>query len=157
MTPHELRVTLDRLDLSAAEAGHPARRAPGYDLSLARRLHVGADRGRAAAASNGAAWNPASGGDRVASWSDKRRAAVGPIAGETGKADCPQYTCQIQAGRGAGAAEPAAWRDRCGHDAGDRLAGSHRPRLPRRGGAQEARAHTALREVRRRARLPGNR
>jgi hypothetical protein len=32
---------------------------------------------------------------------------------------------------GHGAAEPAAWR--CGHDAGDRLAGSHRPRLPRRG------------------------
>jgi hypothetical protein len=31
------------------------------------------------------------------SWSDKRKAAVGPIAGETGKADCPpQYTCQIQ-------------------------------------------------------------
>src|ERR1700752_2924722 len=93
----------------------------------------------------------------VASWSDKRKAAVGPIAGETGKADCPQYTCQVQAGRGAGAAEPAAWRDHCGHDAGDRLAGSHRPRLPRRDGAQEARAHTALREVRRRARLPGNR
>src|ERR1700747_914788 len=51
--------------------------------------------------------------------------AVGPIAGETGKADCPQYTCQVQAGRGAGAAEPAAWRDHCSHDAGDRLAGSH--------------------------------
>jgi hypothetical protein len=57
------------------------------DLPLARRLNVGADRRRAAAASNGAAWNPASGGDRVASWSDKRKAAVGPIAGETGKAD----------------------------------------------------------------------
>jgi hypothetical protein len=57
------------------------------------------------------------------SWSDKRKAAVGPIAGETGKADCPpQYTCQVQAGRGAGAAEPAAWRDHYGHDAGDRLA-----------------------------------
>jgi len=123
-------------------------------LAAVRRGEI---RRRAAAASNGAAWNPASGGDRVASWSDKRKAAVGPIAGETGKADCPpQYTCQVQAGRGAGAAEPAAWRDHCGHDAGDRLAGSHRPRLPRRGGAQEARAHTALREVRWRARLPGN-
>jgi hypothetical protein len=50
---------------------------------------------------------------------------VGPIAGETGKADCPpQYTCQVQAGRGAGSAESTAWRDPCGHDAGDRLAGS---------------------------------
>jgi hypothetical protein len=38
---------------------------PSYGLPLARRLHVGADRGRAAAASDGAAWNPASGGDRV--------------------------------------------------------------------------------------------
>src|SRR5580693_6966712 len=87
MTPRELRATLDCLDLSAAEA--PARRAPSYGLPLARRLHVGADRGRAAAASDGAAWNPASGGDRVASWSDKRKAAVGPIAGEIGKADTP--------------------------------------------------------------------
>src|SRR6202162_4815064 len=122
----------------------PARRAPSFGLPLARRLHAGAVRGRAAAASDGAAWNPASGGDRVASWSDKRKAAVGPIAGETGKADCPpQYTVQVQAGRGAGAAKPAAWRDHCGHDAGDRLAGSHRPRLPRRGGAQEALSHTA--------------
>jgi hypothetical protein len=76
-------------------------------------VHVGADRGRAAAASNGAAWNPASGD---APWSDKRKAAVGPIAGEIGKPDCPpQYTCQVQAGRGAGSAEPVAWRDHCGH------------------------------------------
>jgi hypothetical protein len=45
------------------------RRAPSHGLPLARRLHVGADRGRAAAASDGAAWNPASGGDRVAPWS----------------------------------------------------------------------------------------
>jgi hypothetical protein len=45
------------------------------------------------------------------SWSDKRKAAVGPIAGETGKADCPpQYTCQVQAGRGAGAARRARHR-----------------------------------------------
>jgi hypothetical protein len=34
------------------------------------------------------AWNPASGGDRVAPWSDKRKAAVGPVEGKIGKADC---------------------------------------------------------------------
>src|SRR5580704_15861440 len=67
-----------RIERLALRGGAPRRlAAPGYDLPLARRLHVGADRGRAAAASNGAAWNPASGGDRVASWSDKRKAAVG--------------------------------------------------------------------------------
>src|ERR1700756_139571 len=131
MTPHELRVTLDRLDLSAAEAGHllGVHRATIYrwlDGSMSVSIVV-----ELLLRLNGAAWNPASGGDRVASWSDKRKAAVGPIAGETGKADCPQYTCQVQAGRGVGAAEPAAWRDHCGHDAGGRLAVSHRPRLPR--------------------------
>src|SRR5580692_100520 len=152
MTPRELRATLDCLDLSAAEA--PARRAPSYGLPLARRLHVGADRGRAAAASDGAAWNPANGGDRVASWSDKRKAAVGPIAGEIDKADCPpQYTCQVQAGRGAGSAEPAAWRDHCGHDAGDRLAVPFGVRFPGRGGTQEARADAAIRQDGGRARL----
>src|ERR1700730_5966405 len=125
MTPHGLRATLDRLDLSAAEAGHllGVHRATIYrwlDRSMSVPIVV-----ELLLRLMGAAWNPASGGDRVASWSDKRKAAVGSIAGETGKADCPpQYTCQVQARRGAGAAEPAAWRDHCGHDAGDRLAGS---------------------------------
>jgi hypothetical protein len=112
MTPRELRATLDRLDLSAAEAGHLLRVHRATGLPLARRLHIGADRGRAAAASDGAAWNPASGGDRVAPWSDKRKAAVGPVAGKIGKADCPpQYTCQVQAGRGAGSADQEARAD----------------------------------------------
>jgi hypothetical protein len=56
MTPHELRATLDRLDLSAAEAGHLL---GVYRATIYRwldGLHVGADRGRSAAASNGAAW-----------------------------------------------------------------------------------------------------
>src|SRR5580693_1006322 len=96
MTPRELRATLDCLDLSAAEAGHLL----GVHRATVYRWLDGS-RGRAAAASDGGAWNPANGGDRVASWSDKRKAAVGPIAGEIDKADCPpQYTCQVQAGRG---------------------------------------------------------
>ena len=134
MAPHELRATLDRLDLSAAEAGHllGVHRATIYrwldgsmsvpivvELLLCLMVRRGI--------------RPAE--VTVVSWSDKRKAAVGPIAGEIGKADCPpQYRCQVQAGRGAGSAEPAAWRDHCGHDAGDRLAVPFGARFPGRGG-----------------------
>jgi putative SOS response-associated peptidase YedK len=44
MTPREPRATLDRLDLSAAEAGHLLRVHRATGLPLARRLHIGADR-----------------------------------------------------------------------------------------------------------------
>jgi hypothetical protein len=46
------------------------------------------------------------------------------IEGEAGKADCPSQDAQVQAGGGAGAAEPAEWDHDRGDHGGDRLAGA---------------------------------
>src|SRR5580693_7424118 len=154
MTPRELRATLDCLDLSAAEAGHllGVHRATVYrwldgstsvpivvELLLRLMVRRGIRPTEVTASRHGRT---------------SAKPAVGPIAGEIDKADCPpQYTCQVQAGRGAGSAEPAAWRGHCGHDAGDRLAVPFGVRFPGRGGTQEARADAAIRQDGGRARL----
>jgi hypothetical protein len=60
--------------------------------------------------------------------SGKHEAAIGneePVEGQAGKVHrSSQDTQQVQAGCGAGAVEPAGWRYRFGHHAGDRLAGA---------------------------------
>jgi hypothetical protein len=112
MTPRELPATLERLDLSAAEAGHllGVRRATVYrwldgsmsvpivvELLLRLMVRRGIRPAEVTASRHG---------------QTSAKAAVGPIAGEIGQADGPpQYTCQVQAGRGAGSAEPAPWAD----------------------------------------------
>ena len=152
MTPHELRVTLDRLDLSAAEAGHllGVHRATIYRwldgsksvpivVELLLRLMVRR-------------------GIRPAEVTASRlgQTSAKPQSGRSQAKPAKPIVHNTRA-RSKQAAVLALLSRPRGATIADRLSGSHRPRLPRRGGAQEAWAHTALREVRRRARLPGNR
>src|SRR5712691_9472525 len=148
MTAHALRATLDRLDLSAAEAGHllGVHRATSYrwldgsmsvpivvELLLRLMVRRGIRPAEVTASRHGqTSAKPRSGRSQAK--------PAKPIAHHNTRARSKQAAVLALLSRPRGATI-------CGHDAGDRLAGSHRPRLPRRGGAQEARAHTALREV----------
>jgi hypothetical protein len=154
MTPHELRATLDRLDLSAAEAGHllGVHRATIYRwldcsmsvpivVELLLRLMVRR-------------------GIRPAEVTTSRRGQTSakPRSGRSQAKPAKPIVHHNTRARSKQAAvlallSPAAWRDYCGHDAGDRLAGPFGARLPGRGGTQEARADTAIRQDGGRARL----
>src|SRR5712691_3033818 len=157
MTAHALRATLDRLDLSAAEAGHllGVHRATSYrwldgsmsvpivvELLLRLMVRRGIRPAEVTASRHGqTSAKPRSGRSQAK--------PAKPIVHHNTRARSKQAAVLALLSRPRGATIAAmmqVW-----------LAGSHRPRLPRRGGAQEARAHTALREVRRRARLSGNR
>ena len=70
---------------------------------------------------------------------DECQAALGnedPIEGEAGKAGRAQHPCQVEAGCGGDAAEPAARGHPCGDHRGDRLAVPFGARLSGRRGAQ---------------------
>src|SRR5580704_2860671 len=131
MTPRELRATLDCLDLSAAEAGHllGVHRATVYrwldgstsvpivvELLLRLMVRRGIRPTEVTASRHGrTSAKPRSGRSQAKS---------------TKRIVHPNTRAKSQAGRGAGSAEPAAWRDHCGHDAGDRQDGG-RARLSR--------------------------